>query len=234
MRLLRVFMLFELSHAFPAPVDTVMVQVQKWEVVGTHRVVDQVLLNGFSLPDTSPEVDVILRVISADAHLPNLTGLNQALTLANHTVLRSRECILEGTQVHWSDRVFCDGEVYLTLDHTDHWTPHVPQAVDLGDLLGREEQRTQMERIRLQEGCVKLMKELRLSKEQSVSGPPFPPFLIPVLAVLVFMGLIVISLLLAKKLGLRHPGGVIGSVIHYPQDCGEMVPEVTGDGYRTL
>lgn len=99
----------------------------------------------------------------------NVQSCHRALShfLANHTVLRSRECILEGTQVHWSDRVFCDGEVYLTLDHTDHWTPHVPQAVDLGDLLGREEQRTQMERIRLQEGCVKLMKELRLSKEHS-------------------------------------------------------------------
>lgn len=69
--------------------------------------------------------------------------------------------------MHWSDRVFCDREVYLTLDHTDHWTPHVPQAVDLGELLGREEQRTRMERIRLQEGCVKLMKELRLSMEPS-------------------------------------------------------------------
>lgn len=69
------------SPVIPLSLDTVMVQVQKWEVVGTHRVVDQVLLNGFSLPDTSPEVDVILRIISADAHLPNLTGLNQALTL---------------------------------------------------------------------------------------------------------------------------------------------------------
>lgn len=63
--------------------------------------------------------------------------------------------------------MFRDGEVYLTLDHTDHWTPHVPEAVDLGFLLDQEEQRTRMERIRLQEGCVKLMKELRLSKEHS-------------------------------------------------------------------
>lgn len=69
--------------------------------------------------------------------------------------------------MHWSDRVFCDGEVYLTLDRTDHWTPQVPEAVDLGYLLDQEEQRTQMERIRLQEGCVKLMKELRLSEEHS-------------------------------------------------------------------
>lgn len=35
----------------------------------------------------------------------------------------------------------------------------------------------------------------------TVSGPPLPSFLIPVLAVLAFMGLTVISLLLTKKLG---------------------------------
>lgn len=69
------------SPVIPVPLDTVVVQVQQWEVVGTNRVVDRVLLNGLSLPDTSQEVDVILRTISADAHLPNLTGLNQAVTL---------------------------------------------------------------------------------------------------------------------------------------------------------
>lgn len=69
------------SPVIPLSLDTVVVQVQQWEVVGTHRVVDQVLLNGFTLPDRSQEVDVILRTISADAHLPNLTGLNLAVTL---------------------------------------------------------------------------------------------------------------------------------------------------------
>lgn len=69
------------SPVIPLSLDTVVVQVQRWGVVGSHRVDDQVLLNGFSLPDTSQEVDVILRTISTDAHLPNLTGLNQTLTL---------------------------------------------------------------------------------------------------------------------------------------------------------
>lgn len=69
------------SPVIPLSLDTVVVQVQQWEVVGTHRVTGQVLLNGISLRDTSQEVDVILRTISADAHLPNLTGRNQAVTL---------------------------------------------------------------------------------------------------------------------------------------------------------
>lgn len=69
------------SPVIPLSLDTIVVQVQQWEVVGTHLVVGQVLLNGSSFPDTSQEVDVILRTISADARLPNLTGLKQAVTL---------------------------------------------------------------------------------------------------------------------------------------------------------
>lgn len=85
--------------------------------------------------------------------------------LANHSVLRERECILEGTRVQWTDRVFCDGTVYLSLDHTDRWTPHVPQALDLKDLLEKAEQQNTIARIRLGEACARLMRELRLSEE---------------------------------------------------------------------
>lgn len=87
--------------------------------------------------------------------------------LANHIVLRERECILEGTRVQWTDRVFYDGTVFLSLDHTDNWTPHVPQAQGLKDLLEQAEQQTAIERIPLEEGCARLMRELRLSEEQS-------------------------------------------------------------------
>lgn len=75
------------SPVIPLSLDTVVVQVQQWEVVGSHRVVDQVLLNGFSLSNKSHEVDVILRAISVDAHLPNLTGLKQAVTLGKWKVM---------------------------------------------------------------------------------------------------------------------------------------------------
>ncbi|XP_041805486.1 uncharacterized protein LOC121615273 [Chelmon rostratus] len=227
-------MLCDLSLSFPAPLDTIIVQVQQWGVVGAQRVVDQVLLNGVSLTGTSQEVDSIIQFMSADAPLPTRIILNQTSALRNHTVLRSRECILEGSQVHWTDRVFYDGKVYLYLDRTDTWTAHMPQALALKGLWDQEAQGTKTERIRLQEGCIKLMRELRLSEEQSVPGTPLPQFLIPALALMVFMGLVLMSLLLFKKLGFRHPGGVIGSIIHYPMDMTEMAPEIKDDGYRTL
>ncbi|XP_030257452.1 uncharacterized protein LOC115571934 [Sparus aurata] len=227
-----VLKLSELSLAFPLPVDTIIVQVQQWGVVGAQRVVDQVLVNGVSLTGSSEEVDRIIQTLSADARLSTLTSVNQTSALRNHTVLRSRECILEGSQLHWTDRVFYDGKVYLSLDHTDTWTAQVPQAMALKVLWDQEPQLTRTERIRLQEGCIKLMKELRLSGESS--GTPLPKFLIPVLALTAFTGLIVISLLLSKRLGLRHPGGVIGSVIHYPKDMAEMATEMKDNGYRTL
>lgn len=192
---------FDLSVCFPVPVDTMIVQVQQLGVVGTQRVVEQVLLNGVSLTATSQEVDRIIKSMSADAPLPTLISVNQTSVLRNHTVLRSRECILEGSQLHWTDRVVCDGKVYLTLDRTDTWTAHVPQALALKELWDQEVQRTKTERVRLQEGCIKLMRELRLSVEPSVPGMPLPQFLIPVLALLAFTGLGIISFLLFKNQG---------------------------------
>lgn len=86
--------------------------------------------------------------------------------LVKHVVLRERECIVEGTRVQWTDRVFYDGTVFLSLDNTGHWTLHVPQALGLKDLLEQAEQQTAMDRIPLEEGCARLMRELRLSEEQ--------------------------------------------------------------------
>lgn len=226
--------LCNLSLGFPVPVDAIIVQVQQWGVVGAHQVMEQVLLNGVSLTGKSQEVDSIIQTMSADALLPTLIRINQTSLLRNHTVLRSRECILEGSQLHWTDRVFYDGNVYLTLDHTDTWTAHVPQALAFKVLWDQETQRTKAEMTRLQEGCIKLMSELKLSQEQSDQGNPLPQFLIPVLALLALTGLIIISLLLSKNQGLRHPGGVVGSIIHYPKDMTETAPEIRSDGYQTL
>lgn len=89
-----------------------------------------------------------------------------SLFLANHIVLRERECILEGTRVKWTDRVFWDGTIFLSLDRTDNWTPHVPQALGLKGLLEQAEQQA-TNNIRLEEGCARLMRELKLSEEHS-------------------------------------------------------------------
>ncbi|XP_059200660.1 uncharacterized protein LOC131980434 [Centropristis striata] len=230
-----VLILCDLSLAIPVPVDTIIVQVQQWGVVGAQHVMEQVLLNGVSITGKSQEVGSIIQTMSADALLPTLISVNQTSVLGNHTVLRSRECILEGSQLHWADRVFCDGKVYLTLDHTDTWTAHVPEALVFKVLWEREEQqRTKTERTHLQEGCIKLMRELKLSVEEPGPGIPLPQFLIPILALLAFTGLIIISLLLSKNRGLRHPGGVVGSIIHYPKDMAETAPDIKGSGYHTL
>ncbi|XP_068557753.1 uncharacterized protein [Cebidichthys violaceus] len=154
--------------------------------------------------------------------------------VGNHTVLRSRECILEGSQLHWADRVFYDGKVYLTLDHTDTWTAHVPEALAFKAVWDQEEQRTKTERTHLQDRCIKLMRELMLSEEQSVPGISLPRLLMPILTLVAFAGVITISLLLTKKQGLRHPGGVVGSIIHYPKDMTEMAADIKGGGYSTL
>ncbi|XP_028283652.1 uncharacterized protein LOC114449966 [Parambassis ranga] len=233
-----ILMLCRLSRAVPVPVDTIIVQIQ-WGVVGNQRLVEQVLLNGAALSSTSQEVSSIIQTMSADTVLPALISVNHTSPLRNHTILHSRECILEGSQLHWADRVFYDGEVYLTLDHDEVWTAHVPQALTLKGLLtDQEAQRKQAERIRLQEGCMKLMRELRLSEEpssiSSVAEIPLPQLVIPILALLTFTGLILVSLLLSKNHGMRHPGGVIGSIIHYPKDMSEVPPETKGCGYRTL
>ncbi|XP_041658392.1 uncharacterized protein LOC121519654 [Cheilinus undulatus] len=226
-------MLGDITLGVSLPVDTVIVQVQQRGVVGSHQVMEQVLLNGVSLTGTSQEVGRIIRTISAGALFPAFVNNNQTSVLRNHTLLRSRECILEGSQLHWTDRVFCDGALCLTLDHSDAWRAQIPQALTLKLMLDQEAERTRMERIRLQQGCIELMKELRLSRDRTDSGIPLPQFLIPVLALLAFAGLIIISLLLSKNYGLRHPGGVIGSVIHYPQDMAEMPPEKKA-GYYSL
>ncbi|XP_032386574.1 uncharacterized protein si:dkeyp-13a3.10 [Etheostoma spectabile] len=226
--------LCDLSLGYPVPIDTIIVQVQQWGVVGAQQVEEQVLLNGVSLTGKNQEVDNIIQTMSADAQLPILIGINQTSVLRNHIVLRSRECILEGSQLHWTDRVFYDGKIYLTLNYSGTWTAHVPEALAFKLLWDQEEQRIKTERTPLQEGCIKLMRELMLSEEQSVPGIPLPQFLIPILALLAFIGIIVISLLLFKNQGSRHPGGVIGSIIHYPKDMTETAPNIKASGYHTL
>lgn len=230
-------MFCDITRSFPVPVDTVIVQIQQWGVVGAPRLVEQVLLNGVALSSTNQEVNNIIQTMFADALLPAFISVNQTSVLRNHTVLRSQECIVERSQLHWSDRVFYDGKVYLTLDHNGTWTAHGPQALTLKVLWDQEMQHTRAESIHLQERCIQLMRELRLSEEQSVSGMVLPQFLIPILALLAllaFSGLAIVSLLVSKNQSLRHPGGVIGSIIHYPKDMTENTAEIKGYVYHTL
>lgn len=174
--------------------DAIIVQIQQWGVVGAEQFGERVLLNGVSFSRSNHEINNLIKNMSAGV-LPASIGINQISALSkiiflvirgclklfahthyhsnvchpsdDHTILRSRECILEGLQLHWTDHVFYDGKVYLTLEHNDTWTVHVPQAVALKGLWDQDVARTRTERIHLQEGCIQLMKELRLSEKQS-------------------------------------------------------------------
>ncbi|XP_072296499.1 uncharacterized protein [Eucyclogobius newberryi] len=220
--------LCHVALSFTTPIDTVVVQVQ----VGAQPLMQQVFLNGVAYMGLSQEINNIIQTM-ADAALP-LSGVNQTAELRNHTVLRSRECILEGSQLHWTDRVFYDGKVHLSLESSGTWTAHGPQAQVLKAKWDQEAERTKVERLRLQEGCIQLMKEIKFTQEQQVPHIPLPQLLIPILAVLAFTGLFLISLCLFKNLGLRHPGGVVGSVIHYPKDIPKETSESKGFGYHTI
>ncbi|KAM9322021.1 uncharacterized protein KZ484_020258 [Pholidichthys leucotaenia] len=233
LQIISLLVLCHLSQTFPAPKDAVVLQIQQWGVVGAHQVEEQILLNGISLSSKNQEVNIIVRTISADPLLQALISLNQNTALRNHTVLRSRDCILEGPQLHWIDRVFCDGELYLTLDHNDTWVAYVPQALALKVLWDHEVQRRRNERIQLQEGCKRLMTDAELLAEHSVPEIPLAWFLIP-LMMLLFAGLILTSLLIAKKQGWRYSGGVTGSIVHYPMDMAETAPGRKDGGYYVL
>ncbi|XP_014870164.1 uncharacterized protein LOC106934646 [Poecilia latipinna] len=221
-----VFIFFKhLSSALPLHVDAIIVQIQQSGVVGAQHVTEQVLLNGISLSSPSWEVQSIIKSMSTSDLLPDGICNNHTSVLRNHTVLRSRECIIEGSRLHWSDRVFCDGKVFLTLEYNNTWTAHVPKAKAIKNLWNQEVEHLKIERRRLQEGCIQLMKELKLSEEESVHGIALPRFLIPILAVTAFLMLLIVTILISRGPGLIHPGGVIGSIIHYPKDITHTADE---------
>ena len=70
-----------------SPLDTVIVQVQQWGVVGAQQVAEQVLLNGVSLKDKSQEVDSIIQTMSIDALLPTLINVNQTSILSKKIIM---------------------------------------------------------------------------------------------------------------------------------------------------
>ncbi|XP_041847397.1 uncharacterized protein LOC121643874 [Melanotaenia boesemani] len=227
----QIFCHFLLSASLP--VDVIIIQIQKMSVIGAQHVSEQVLLNGVPLTSSRQEVKDLIKSMSADTILSPI-DIDQISALRGHTILRSRECILEGGQLHWADRMFNDDEEYLTLDHNDTWAVRVPQALALKALLDKEVQHTRTERIHLQEGCFQLMKELQLSEERSVPGVSLPQILIPILGVVAFILLIIVSILLSIKEGSLLAGGVLGSIIHYPRDMTDMTVDKNRSGYRTL
>nr|XP_057924509.1 uncharacterized protein LOC131126227 isoform X2 [Doryrhamphus excisus]XP_057924510.1 uncharacterized protein LOC131126227 isoform X2 [Doryrhamphus excisus] len=219
-----------LADLLLVPVDMAIVQVQQWVVVGARPITERVLLNGDCLPRTE-EFNSVLQSMSADSLPLILVSVSRTSLLQNQTVLRSRDCIMEGSDLQWTDCIFVDGIVYLSLDHNGNWTAHTPQAVALKAMWERAGRTSVVERLQLQDKCMNLMRKLKLSEERSEI--PFLQLLIPILALLLFTGLAGISLIIANK-SLRHNGGVIGSIIHYPKDMAKLNPGTKRHGYYTL
>ncbi|XP_036072415.1 uncharacterized protein si:dkeyp-13a3.10 isoform X3 [Oryzias melastigma] len=252
-------LLSQLSKTAPfPPLDAIIVQIQHSGVVGGSYVAKQVLFNGLPLSNTSREVSHILQSLSTKELFPFNRSISQIPALKDHTIVCHQECVLESHRLQWSEHVFYDGEVYLRLEPNGTWTALVPQAVLLKGLLEQTGRHGGSERTRLQNGCMQLMKELRLpDKPSGISSPVsksasflfelliFVPFslgsgivstriLIPVLGVVAFAGLITVSILVSKNRGWTHPGGVIGSLIHYPGNLNDLGPDTKDSGYRTL
>ncbi|XP_061835879.1 uncharacterized protein [Nerophis lumbriciformis] len=221
-------MLAQTSLVLPVLVDRINVQIQQPVVLGHRPVTGRVLLNGVPILATNQELSSILQRMSADLLALRLLSGNQSALLRNQSYLWSRDCTQEGSELQRTDRFFYDGVVYLSLNHNGTWTAHTPQAAALKALWER------VARSSLEDECMILMRELKLSEEQPEPEIPSPQFLISILALLAFTGLVGISFLLATKQGLTFPGGVPGSIVHYPKNMAELNSAIKSNDYHTF
>lgn len=69
-------------------IDTAIVQVQQWLVVGSQRVEQQVLLNKVPLTGKSQEFQNIIKTISSDVLPPSVISVNQTSALSKKINMR--------------------------------------------------------------------------------------------------------------------------------------------------
>ncbi|XP_041697825.1 uncharacterized protein LOC121535137 isoform X1 [Coregonus clupeaformis] len=239
-------LLFKLNWGLPT--DTV-IQFQRSGVVGEVETVEQVLVNGAPLSSYGKDVSGIIRDVLLDNYSESFQQAfeieeNVTNTMTkNHTYhyLRVRECKLDGFRVvRLTDQLLVNGNDFLTLDRsTDTWTAEVPQALALKQLWDWDTERMRRERIQLHESCTELMKELTYSEPTTTgAGMSMLTVLAPLLACLAFIALVIASFLISKRQdpnGSGHPGGVLGSIVHYPQNATETLQaSQSGKGYQVL
>ncbi|XP_024247563.1 uncharacterized protein LOC112227020 isoform X2 [Oncorhynchus tshawytscha] len=220
-----------------------VIQFQRSGVVGE---VEQVLINGAALSSCEKDVNGILRAVLLGNYSESFQqafeieeNVNNTMT-KNHTYqyLRVHESKLDGFRVvHLTDRLLVDGNDFLTLDrNTDTWTAEVPQALALKHLWDQDTERTRLERIQLHESCAKRMKELTHSEPITTGGGmSMLAALASLLAGLAFVAMVTTSFLIFKQQDPNisgHPGGVLGSIVHYPQNVTET--PCPGKGYQVL
>ncbi|XP_020319115.1 uncharacterized protein LOC109872327 isoform X2 [Oncorhynchus kisutch] len=220
-----------------------VIQFQRSGVVGE---VEQVLINGAALSSCEKDVNGILRAVLLGNYSESFQqafeieeNVNNTMT-KNHTYqyLRVHESKLDGFRVvHLTDRLLVDGNDFLTLDrNTDTWTAEVPQALALKHLWDQDTERTRLERIQLHESCAKRMKELTHSEPITTGGGmSMLAALASLLAGLALVAMVTTSFLIFKQQDPNvsgHPGGVLGSIVHYPQNVTEK--PCPGKGYQVL
>ncbi|KAG7457014.1 hypothetical protein MATL_G00241870 [Megalops atlanticus] len=216
------------------PRETI-IQYRHSGVVGkTDTTVEMVAINGVPVPwnerisilsiNTEYETpfDIILQMI--------VKSYNHT-TASNHTYQRLRECWVEGNgMLRVSERIQYDGKNYLSLESTrDTWTAAVPQALQLKEQLDRDPARTGKQRMHLQNRCTELLKEI--TRSQTFSTEAFVNYVLPILAIVAFVGMILFSFFMFKK-GPGHPTGVLGSIVHYPPKLSGVARD--GQGYCAL
>lgn len=222
---MRIFVILLCSLLSYNCLPTYTIQFKQLGVVGKAENEELVLVNGVVLTGYSENINNILRAISVDASLHqalSVDKLNQTLP-KNLTLVRLRECKLVGSRVReLKDRVFYNGKDYLILNQaTYRWMAREHQGLEVLGLWHQDQEYTKQETINLLEGCLNLIQELHPSKRTT----GVMAVLAPVLAILAFLGLIILSLFASKRQGPEHYGGVLGSIIHYPRD----ITNVPGD-----
>lgn len=211
-------MLFFVTVAFLVTLDLcwalptdIIIQFER-SVLLNGTVLERILVSEAKLkgqfdnqPVVRPIQDEILKMMVENDHESASYG----------TYIRLRECKLRGYQVlQLSDRFQLNGKDYLTLDSdSDSWTVLMPEAQDLKQSWTLKAEQASLEKFNLKEECEEFMKEM--DDTQNQEGIGVLRVMAPVLATVLFISFVFMSILIFKRHG-HQPGGILGSVIHYP------------------
>ncbi|XP_050951967.1 uncharacterized protein LOC127154467 [Labeo rohita] len=201
--------LVDLSWALPT--DIIIIQFER-SVLLNGTVVERILVNDTHLKGQFDEQPVVRPI--QDEVLKMMVE-NDPASATFGTYIRLRECKLKGYRVlQLSDRFQLNGKDYLILDSdTDSWTVLIPEAQDLKQSWTLKAEYASLEKTYLKEECEEFIKQMKNTQNQEGLG--VLRVMAPVLATLVFIGFVFMSLLIFKRHG-HQPGGVLGSIIHYP------------------
>lgn len=204
------FLLVDLSLALPK--DTVIQFERRVLVNGT--VVERILVSYAHLKEQFDNKQPVVRPIQDE--LLKIMVENNYHTASYGTYTRLRECKMRGYQVlQLYDRFQLNGRDCLSLDpETDTWTVLMPEAQDLKQLWTLEAEHTSLEKTDLKEECKDFIKQMDDTQNQE-GHVGVLRVMAPVLATFLFIGFVFISLLISKRHS-QQPGGVLGSLIHYP------------------